>query len=359
MKTSILILPDRQNTAFKPINRYTQHALFFLLLLFAAQTVYADVLRMRNGDQITGKLIKQQDGIIEFKTPYAGILKINWGDVSEVTTDKPVKLMLENREVISTSAIKNTADTTVIEASDGAETRTVKNTSVTHINPAAWQTGDGYKTSGKVNVAIEYDRGNNDSDEIDIDAEVTMRRINDRIRLFAEIEQDKAAGVTTKDKWLLTGKYDYFKTERQYYFGSLSLESDEFSDLNLRSGLGAGIGHIFHNSKKLNLSGELGGTWVHEEYDSTENNDYIALGWAVDFDKYVFTDFTQLYHRQSGTMSVEDTEDIVIKSWTGLRFLLPHGFLASLEANIEFDNTPTPGLDRVDNTYNIKLGYGW
>ena len=336
-----------------------RRALLMLLIYFVTYSAYADVLIMRNGDQITGKVIKQEKHILEFKTPYAGTLKIQWDEVSELKTDKPIKLMLENREIISSQSIKNSSDSTVIEPYPPAEPITVKRTAVTYINPEAWQSGDGYKISGRINLAIEYDRGNNDTDEIDIDAEVTLRRRNDRIRLFTQIEQDKAAGITTKDKWLLTGKYDYFITERKYYFGSLSLESDEFADLNLRSGLGAGMGHIFYNSKKLNLSGELGGALIHEEFDSKENNDYPALIWAVDFDKYVFTDFTQAYHRQSGILSTEDTEDIIIKSWTGLRFLLPRGFIASLEANVEFDNTPAPGVDRVDNTYSIKFGYGW
>jgi len=58
-------------------------------------------------------------------------------------------------------------------------------------------------------------------------------------------------------------------------------------------------------------------------------------------------------------LGLENLDDVVIKTWTGLRFLLPRGFIASLEAKVEFDNTPAIDKDRIDNTYSIKFGYGW
>ncbi len=337
----------------------TRPTLVLLSLVIVFQPASADVLLMRNGDQLTGEVIKKEKQVLHFKTPYAGTLEIHWDEVSELKTDKPVKLMLDSNEIISSDTIRNSDGSTIIKSATTDETRIVKRATLTHINPESWQTGDGYKFSGRVNLAIEYERGNTDSDEIDMDTELVLRRKNDRLRFFLDLERDKASGITTKDKWFLSGKYDYFINQKKYYFAGVRLESDAFADLNLRSGLGGGIGYIFYNDKKLNLSGELGGSWIYEEFDSQENNDYPALNWSVNFDKYVFTDFTQVYHRSEGLQGLEDIEDVVIKTWTGLRFLLPHGFIASLEAKVEFDNTPAIDKDRIDNTYSIKIGYGW
>jgi len=339
--------------------QFTLHAVIILAISLIVQPASADVLIMRNGDQITGELISKEKQILKFKTSYAGTLEIHWDEVSELKTKKPIQIMMDTNEILSSNTIKNLEDSTIIKSVTTDDTRTVKRSSVTYINPEAWQSGNGYKFSGKINLGIEYQRGNTDSDEIDLNTELALRRKDDRLRFFLDLEKDKAAGVTTKDKWYLDGKYDYFLTQKRYYFGSLRLESDTFADLKLRSGLGTGIGHIFYNGKKLNLSAELGGSWIYEEFSNQRNNDYAAINWAIDFDKYVFTDFTQLYHRSTGLQGLDDIEDVVIKTWTGLRFLLPHGFIASLEAKVEFDNTPAIDKDRIDNTYTIKLGYGW
>jgi len=288
----------------------TRPAFVFLSLVIGMQPVSADVLLMRNGDQLTGVVIKKEKQVLHFKTPYAGTLEIHWDEVSELRTDKPVKLMLDSNEIISSDTIRNSDDSTIIKSVTSDETRIVKRATITHINPESWETGDGFKFSGKVNLGIEYERGNTDSDEIDIDAELTLRRKNDRLRFFLDLENDKVSGITTKDKWFLTGKYDYFINQKKYYFAGVRMESDDFADLNLRSGLGGGIGYIFYNSKKLNLSGELGGSWVNEEFDNQANNDYPALIWGIDFDKYVFTDYTQVYHRSEGLQGLENLDDV-------------------------------------------------
>ncbi len=354
-------LNNTRNT--KPLMTRFKHRLqttvLFLTAMLSVDAVYADVLIMKNGDQITGQVLKQAQQVLEFKTPYAGTIKVNWDEVSQLQTVKPVRIMLDDKQIVSTRAIRNEADSTIIETETGTTPVIVKRKTLAYINPESWRIDGGYKTSGKVNVALDFERGNTDTDEIDLDAELTIRRAHDRVRLFADLEKDSSSSVTTKDKWLTTGKYDYFVSERHYYYGSLYFESDELADLNLRSGLGGGIGYLFYKRKKLNLSGELGLSWAREDFENEDLNEFGAMNWAIDFDKFVFTDFTQFYHKHLGVLSLEDTEDVIVKSWTGLRFLLPHGFSASLEANVDFDNTPAAGKDRIDNRYSIKLGYGW
>jgi len=46
-------------------------------------------------------------------------------------------------------------------------------------------------------------------------------------------------------------------------------------------------------------------------------------------------------------------------TWTGLRFPLILGLIASTELKIEYDSGAAPGTDEVDTTYTLKLGYQW
>ena len=60
-----------------------------------------------------------------------------------------------------------------------------------------------------------------------------------------------------------------------------------------------------------------------------------------------------------GFQSLEDKQDTVIKLWTGLRFPLVAGFVATGEYVWDWDNNPAPGNDKTDTEYRLKLGYHW
>jgi len=77
------------------------------------------------------------------------------------------------------------------------------------INPVPWRTGEGIKWTGRVNFDLKSQRGNTDKDEFEGDAELGMRRRQDRFPLYmgivasteAEIEYDGGApdGVDKTD----------------------------------------------------------------------------------------------------------------------------------------------------------------
>ena len=67
----------------------------------------------------------------------------------------------------------------------------------------------------------------------------------------------------------------------------------------------------------------------------------------------------QFYHRHTGLWSMDDTGDLVWNTWTGLRFPLHWGFVASTEMQVEYDSGAAKNKDEVDTTYTLKLGYMW
>src|SRR5665213_4547219 len=86
---------------------HSAHPLFYrslaLLLLCAAvhAPANADVVVMRNGDRLTGKVVHKKADELLFATSYAGTLKLKWSDVASVATDKPVALVIGDAHMIS------------------------------------------------------------------------------------------------------------------------------------------------------------------------------------------------------------------------------------------------------------------
>jgi len=329
------------------------------MICLPGQQANADELIMRDGSRLLGKVIKREGAKLEFETSYAGVIKVKWKKVSELHTDEPMTLMLRDESTRTAKHIRNTEAGILLD--DNIEpdlsTQALAQSELEFINPEPWRTGEGYKLSGYVNFALEKERGNTDKDEIDIDTDLTWRSLHDRFKLFGELERDRSNNKKTKDKWKLNSDYDHFISRKRYIGIALDFEQDQFADLNLRTIVGPKTGYQWFESKDLNLSTEVGPMYVKEEFEVDSGDDYVALGWGINFDQYIFDEFMQFYHRNNGLWSLENTADIVLSSWTGLRFPLVFGVIASTEMKIEYNTRAAEDADELDTTFSLKLGY--
>jgi putative salt-induced outer membrane protein YdiY len=304
--------------------RLASHLSWLVAMLLAATSLSADELVMKDGSRLMGKVGKQVDGTLEFETSYAGTIKVKWEEVSELHADKPVQVMMKNEALQEATTITKTEDATVVTAVTEGTSESLAPDAIAFINPEPWRYGEGYKFTGRINAALKSQRGNTESDEVDMDGELGWRWKEDRATIYGQLAKDTSFGVTTTQNWLVTGRYDHFQTEKFYYGANIGFEHDEFADLELRSRIGPHLGYQFYEQDNLNLSTDLGLAYVDEDFISTADDDYMALSWLVNFDWFIIPDHVQFYHRNNGLLSLSDTGDLVINSWTG--FPLPADF---------------------------------
>ena len=107
----------------------------------------------------------------------------------------------------------------------------------------------------------------------------------------------------------------------------------------------------------LNLQGE-----IHREqgdYFAAQDKEYPGARWGLNYDRFLFGNLAQFFHRHELNVGLEDTEDLLISSDTGLRFPLKNHFDATLQYTFDWDNTPAQGKKREDQGYMLKFGYRW
>ncbi|MEN8205369.1 MAG: DUF481 domain-containing protein [Pseudomonadota bacterium] len=339
--------------------RLAQRLSLLAAMLLVAAPLSADELLMKDGSRLIGKVGRQTDGTLEFETTYAGTIKVKWDQVSELHADEPVQLMLENEDLREATTIKHTEDATVVTAVTEGASESLAPGTIAFINPEPWRYGEGYKFTGRINAAVKSQRGNTESDEVDVDGELGWRWKDDRASIYGQLEKDNSFGTTTAQNWLLTGKYDHFQTEKFYYGANMGFEHDEFADLDLRSKIGPHLGYQFYEQNNLNLSTDLGLMYVDEDFIVANDDEYVALSWLVNYDWFIIPDHLQFYHRHDGLLSLENASDLVINSWTGFRLPLIFGAVASVEAEIKYDGGSPADIDKTDTTYRAKLGYQW
>lgn len=329
-----------------------------LILAMACAPLLADEVVLKDGSRLLGEVVRQKDGVLEFKTGFAGVISVQWDQVSELTADKPFDVYLDSKEVLPATAIRIGASGATIEPA-GVAARQIPAAGLVSINPEAWERGDGYKLSGLVNAGLEFQKGNSDQEKLALDGAMKLRRQHDRFNVAGQYQKDKSNSVTTAKNWFLRNKYDYFVTDKRYWGGSLNFEHDRYADLQLRTALGPHIGYQFFESRQMNLSADVALMYVMDKYYVAPDDEYAALGWNIDFDRMLLSDRIQFYHKQSGLFELGDAENVTVDTWTGFRFPLVAGILASIEAQVAYDGGAPSGIDKVDTIYRAKLGYQW
>ncbi len=335
-----------------------------LLLVLAATLLagfpaLADELIMKDGSRLLGKVVKEDEGgTLNFETSYAGTIKVKWSEISELIADEPIVVLLKNRETRELTNAKNTGAGVVI-ADESGSTETLFPSEVAYVNPEPWRLGKGMRWTGNVNVVLNYERGNSEKDEYGGDFSTSFRWRDDRLKFSGDIDRENSNDVLTDDDWRLNGRYDHFVSEKLYYGGILTMEHDRFADLRRRTTTGPMVGYEFYESTAMNLDVAAGPMYVKEDFYDASDRDYLSFGWLLNFDRFLIPDRMQFYHRHGALLEPGDTDNFVFDAWTGFRFPLYAGIVASTEVLVEYDGGAQEGVDDTETTYNVKLGYQW
>ena len=325
------------------------------LLITMTRSGIADEISLKNGDRITGEVVGMQDNKLIFKTAYAGEITIVWEDVQRVKTDRPIKVVLKDETSLegigeSVESAKMKLDSDKIEEPVSFNLSDVKT-----INPAPKKP---VHLTARANVGLSNQRGNTDTDNYYLDGEFVARTEKNRYTVTGRYNEERSDGVQTAKSALGYGKYDHYLSEKWFLFANTLFEHDEFKDLNLRSTIGASPGYQFFETPLLNLSVSAGLAWVDENFDLAEDNSYPAGQWFVNYDQYLFKKFMQLFHKQNGYVSLEDSNDWFLKTQTGVRFPLYKGLTATVQYNYDYDNQPSAAAsEKWDSQFVFLLGY--
>jgi putative salt-induced outer membrane protein YdiY len=324
----------------------------WICTFWAIHPVLADEIHLVNGDRITGKFIKMEDNQLIFETDYAGQVTINWQKVAQLITDTPVKAILRDGKILETTDLN---DNTLVAYPEKKEKNEFSLTQIKAINS---EQKPSFKITARVNAGMEIERGNTDSDDLHIDGEFIARAEKYRVTVGGELDKEKSSGDTTDENWLAYGKYDYFLTAKWFLYFNTLLEHDKFADLDLRSTVGVGPGYQFFESPELNLFVSAGPAYVSEDFIEAGHDNFYAAQWLIGYDQYFFKKFVQLFHRQNGYISLEDSENWLIETRQGLRFPIYKGFTATVQYSYDYENDPAPDAEeKWDSELMLLMGY--
>lgn len=340
----------------------------FILLLSGclAGLANAGEIRLKNGDIITGKIIKKETSVVVVETSYAGEISIQWSEIANIKTDQPVHVVLTDGSHLHGPLQEDEAGVASVELAEAdveenlaPEEQEFDLREVRYINPTPDLTGEGIRWTGNINAGGSINQGNTETKTWRFDGETIARTLKNRYTLGGEFHRAEDRGEDTAFNSRVRAKYDRFFTEQWYGYINSSFENDRFRDLRLRRVAGVGNGYQIFETPNLNLSIEGGLNHISEDYYDAEDESYPGLRWALKYNQLFFSGKTQFFHEHETLVGFQETSQILFYSKTGLRFPLVFNMNASTQFNYDWVSDPADGREKADKSLMFTLGYGW
>jgi hypothetical protein len=259
-------------------------AILTVLVAALCSTVFADQIGLKNGDRITGTIVKSDAKTLVMKTDYAGELTVDWSAVQDMTSTQNLHVELKNgRTVVGPVTI--TEGKVQVGSQPSATAETPKE-DVSVIRSDAGQLA--YEKSlhprlmegwnGGANVGFGLTRGNSQTKNLAIAFNAARPTLHDKLSLYATsiYASNDAAGATPSTTANANAggiRYDHNLNPRLFAFVGGDFMGNGLQELDLRSVITGGLGFHLIKTPATTLDLLAGLNYTHESYSA-----FIAPG---------------------------------------------------------------------------------
>ncbi len=325
--------------------------LFVLMLGMPAAPSVAGQLVLKNGDRITGNIVKIWDKEIYIEPDYADEFAVDVGAVEYFLSDDEFTIELGDGNEVDAffDGVDDDGNQIVLI---GDETMTVPLVQIEELDEVEeysdWE--------AHVDLNTTVNRGNTDSLNSKITGDYSLK-LGDHRHLFEMFfAREEQNSVSVKEQDLYRYSYNYAFSRRWGFGGVASYERDPIRDLDRRLTVGpAATWNIWDSSKKdFHIQFPLG--YQNELIGGVEENNIIA-GWIMRI-RYKFgRPDLELYHNNSLAQNIAGRTNTAIKTVTGARFEITDLLYVNFEIDFDWESQPAAGAESEDLSMLIGLGF--
>ena len=336
--------------------------------VFANQT-YSDVLYTKDGSKLVGTIEEQYEGKIIINTAIAGKLEVDASMITGISTDNPVNVSFSSGDKLVGSLTHSPEETkTTVDSNfgpievDSSKIQSIWQKDKEDPKEVALQNEvQKAKEAAKpkwttiVEAGGTITKGNKDTMYGNAKAFTHRKTDSDFLKFFIEGHHGEEEDQRTTSEILGGVLYENTFWQRMFWFAKVTMEYDEFENLDLRSTAVAGLGYQWLKETNQELKTRLGAGYRHESFDTGEDTDdfVVDLSWDYWLDIAPVTKFT---HEGSFSPSVDDFGDYRLYADTGFLFPLASDRWAfKVGMKNEYNSEPNPGIDELDNTYYANI----
>lgn len=346
------------------------------LILLGSGAARADQVTLKNGDRISGTIVKADGKTLVLKTDAAGELIIKWDSVSGIVSSQPLSLQLKGGQIISGNV---TTDDGKFEVGthDRGEVAAPRDSVVAIRNGEEQSTYDRLRHprltdfwSGLLDTGLSETRGNSALTAFNLAAKAARVTTRDKLSLYVTsvyaTDNTTPPNRTTANSIQGGARFDYNLKPRLFAFAIADFAYDEFQHLDLRSVLGGGLG--LHVIKTDNTTFDVfaGSDYDREKFSPNPPlvlTDVIRnvaevdageeLGWKLNNRVSVserFSVFPNLSDIGQYRFQFDTTAATKLKNWLSWQITISDRYLSD----------PLPGLKTNDELLStgLRLSYG-
>jgi len=341
------------------------------LILFIS-TVFADQITMKDGDRITGAIVKKDGDSVTVKSKNFGTVTLKWADVAAVKSDQPLNVTLAGGKTVKAN-IETQGDhiqvavpgapqavdpKDVVTLRDDAEEKTYQK----FLHPRLL---DLWTITGGLNLAGT--KGNAQTSTLT--TPVNFVRASNTTRTTAYFNSisssAKINGVDSSTAKAVRGGWAYDRNLAKKIFANAfnDYEYDKFQSLDLRVVIGGGVGyHIWaHDANQLNVVGGI--DWNRAAFGASGSSAAFTRNsaeafWGDDFNyklsaRTSFVQTFRMFNDLSDTgqyrMNADVSATTQLTKWLNWNVSLSDRYLSN----------PATGRKKNDFLYSTGLGFSW
>jgi putative salt-induced outer membrane protein YdiY len=312
--------------------------------------VQADVVVLKNGDRITGRIIKMESKRLEIDVSFADIIKIKWDDIQSITSEQAMSVKLYGEVDLPEDAGERRVDRLIVYTLGAGGAIPLQD--VRAINFAE------HDYRGYLSAGGNQTSGNTKTQALNISGNLTYRRLEHRYYLDGKYNRAQADGEDTANNAAFSLRYDYFLTRRGYVGGFNLAETDQFQDLSLRDTSGVVLGYDLLDREHHNLTIAAGPAAVYQDFTSDpatvtpSATGLLRYQFMLRGDDVVFFQKTQAFKDLGHGAATRVNAD------QGFRVsILNTNWSVNLEYDIRYNSLPVSGKQTLDT--NIIFGFSY
>ncbi len=250
------------------------------LLLFVAPAA-AGQITLKNGDRITGTVLRSDGKTVTIKSEYAGEINVALSAVASIDSDETLAVSTPDGKVVM-GAISTASGALTVRAAD-SRTVALPFASVAAMRSPADQAAFERRRdadfldlwTGTLDSGFSLTRGNTDTTTFTTALNASRTTPRDKVTVYATSVYSKnstsGASVTSANSVRSGGRYDLNVSPQVFAFGSLDLERDAFQSVDLRSVVGSGFGWHARKTQRTTLD-VFGGATINRENFSVQDD---------------------------------------------------------------------------------------
>jgi putative salt-induced outer membrane protein YdiY len=243
----------------------------------------ADQLTLKNGDKLTGTVVKSDAKTLLIKTEFAGDVTVQWDAITSIQTGQPLHVDLKDGQTV-VGTVATTDGKLDVTTKTAGDVTAPKDAVVAVRNDDEQKAYDARMDrlrnphlldfwTGLVDTGLSLTRGNSATLSYNLAAKAVRETTRDKISVYstAVYATDDTTPPSRTTAHAIRGgvRGDFNVSDRVFVFGFTDFEYDEFQNLDLRNVLGGGVGYHVIKTKDRTFD-VFGGGDYEQEYFSAD-----------------------------------------------------------------------------------------